>query len=104
VACDWKGNVRQLRNVMENMVVLDQDGMLDVDDLPQDPDLIDVPATVPESTAGLSALLGQPMDAYERFAIEETLKLTNGNREEAARILEIGARTLYRKLEKYQLE
>jgi two-component system response regulator HydG len=42
------------------------------------------------------------MDDIERWAIEETLKLTNGNREEAAKILAIGARTLYRKLEKYQ--
>jgi two-component system response regulator HydG len=42
------------------------------------------------------------MDDIERWAIEETLKLTNGNREEAAKILGIGARTLYRKLEKYQ--
>jgi two-component system response regulator HydG len=44
------------------------------------------------------------MDDIERWAIEQTLKLTGGNREEAARILSIGARTLYRKLEKYQTE
>ena len=42
------------------------------------------------------------MDEIERWAIEQTLQLTNGNREEAARVLDIGARTLYRKLEKYQ--
>jgi two-component system response regulator HydG len=42
------------------------------------------------------------MDDIERWAIEETLKLSSGNREEAARVLGIGARTLYRKLEKYQ--
>ena len=47
-------------------------------------------------------LIGRTMDDIERWAIEETLKLTNGNREEAAKILQIGARTLYRKLEKYQ--
>ena len=47
-------------------------------------------------------LIGRTMDDIERWAIEETLKLTSGNREEAARILGIGARTLYRKLEKYQ--
>ena len=104
VACDWKGNVRQLRNVIENMVVLDQDGILDQDDLPSDPDLVNIPAAAAPASGGLSWLVGQPMDAYERHAIEETLKLTNGNREEAAKILEIGARTLYRKLEKYQLE
>ncbi len=47
-------------------------------------------------------LIGQSMDEIERWAIEQTLKLTAGNREEAAKILDIGARTLYRKLEKYQ--
>ncbi len=105
VSCEWKGNVRQLRNVVENMVVLDQDGILDVDDLPTDPDLVDTAAaTAPSTGGGMSWLVGQPMDSYERYAIEETLKLTNGNREEAAKILEIGARTLYRKLEKYDLE
>jgi two-component system response regulator HydG len=42
------------------------------------------------------------MGEIERWAIEETLKLTAGNREEAAKILNIGARTLYRKLDKYR--
>ena len=50
----------------------------------------------------LMELIGRTMDDIERWAIEETLKLTNGNREEAAKVLAIGARTLYRKLEKYQ--
>jgi two-component system response regulator HydG len=44
------------------------------------------------------------MDQIERWAIEETLKMTAGNREEAAKLLEIGARTLYRKLDKYKHE
>jgi two-component system response regulator HydG len=44
------------------------------------------------------------MDDIERWAIEETLRLTAGNREEAAKILDIGARTLYRKLDKYKQE
>ena len=35
MAYDWPGNVRQLRNVVESMVVVDYDGVLDVDDLPQ---------------------------------------------------------------------
>ncbi len=99
-AFDWPGNVRQLRNAVETMVVLDMDGVLDIDDLP--PELADAPADVkPAGRNGLDHLIGQPLDAYEKHAIAETLKLTNGNREEAARILCIGARTLYRKLEKY---
>lgn len=104
VANEWKGNVRQLRNVIENMVVLDQDGVLDVDDLPVELEVTESPATTPDVVGGMPWLVGQPMDAYEKYAIQETLKLTGGNREEAAKILQIGARTLYRKLEKYQLD
>lgn len=98
-AYDWPGNVRQLRNAVETMVVLDHDGMLDVDDLP--PELADVEDDSADGGDFPVGLVGQPLDEIERWAIEETLKLTNGNREEAARILNIGARTLYRKLEKY---
>jgi two-component system response regulator HydG len=99
---DWPGNVRQLRNALETMVVLDVDGTLDIDDLP--PELADAePVGAPAAIGGGPLeLIGRSMDDIERWAIEETLKLTSGNREEAAKILGIGARTLYRKLEKYQ--
>jgi two-component system, NtrC family, response regulator HydG len=98
---DWPGNVRQLRNAVETMVVLDTDGLLDVDDLP--PELTEVEEERGERCEGPVGLIGQPLSEIERWAIEETLKLTNRNREETARILGIGARTLYRKLEKYTL-
>jgi two-component system response regulator HydG len=102
-AFDWPGNVRQLRNAIETMVVLDVDGVLDVDDLP--PELAEAApaaASAPVLAGGGPVeLIGRPMDDIERWAIEETLKLTSGNREEAAKVLGIGARTLYRKLEKY---
>jgi two-component system response regulator HydG len=119
----WPGNIRQLRNFVETMVVLDTDGKLDLDDLP--PELYEEGLV---STAGAGALehknpaangamdaagagdglpselIGKTMDQIERWAIEETLKLTAGNREEAAKVLDIGARTLYRKLDKYKHE
>ncbi len=101
-AYDWPGNVRQLRNAIETMVVLDIDGVLDVDDLP--PELADAEPAAAAGAAiagGPADLIGRTMDDIERWAIEETLKLTGGNREEAAKVLGIGARTLYRKLEKY---
>jgi two-component system response regulator HydG len=114
----WPGNIRQLRNFVETMVVLDTDGRLDVDDLP--PELMDgsepiettsIHKTAPEfagshgsALALPTELIGKKMDDIERWAIEETLKLTAGNREEAAKILDIGARTLYRKLDKYKHE
>jgi two-component system response regulator HydG len=100
---DWPGNVRQLRNAIETMVVLDVDGILDLDDLP--PELVEAAPAAAGAPAtaggGPLELIGRSMDDIERWAIEETLKLTNGNREEAAKVLGIGARTLYRKLEKY---
>ncbi|MCG8653325.1 MAG: helix-turn-helix domain-containing protein, partial [Pirellulales bacterium] len=48
--------------------------------------------------------IGRPLSVIERWAIEETLKLTGDNREEAAKVLGIGARTLYRRLDQYKKE
>ena len=83
------------------MVVLDTNGVLDVDDLP--PELVDVEEATAEPHEGPWGLVGQPMEEIEKWAIQQTLRLANGNREETARILGIGARTLYRKLDKYGL-
>ena len=99
----WPGNVRQLRNVVESMVVVDFDETLDVDDLPLElePD-VPAAATGPiEITSGLAALVGKPLNEVERIFITETLKLTGGNREQAADLLGIGERTLYRKIKEY---
>ena len=103
VAHDWRGNVRELRNFVESMVVIDMDGTLDMDDLPEElggsGDATSPGTTTP--AAGPSELIGRPMGEIERWAIENTLQLTGGNREETARILEMGVRTLYRKLKEY---
>jgi len=108
---DWPGNIRQLRNFVETMVVLDTDGVLDINDLPpelsqegdleasQEPSRLAAPGL---PAGGESELIGRSMADIERWAIEATLKMTAGNREEAAKILSIGARTLYRKLDKYR--
>ncbi len=99
---DWPGNVRQLRNIVESMIVVDADGKLDVDDLP--PELSDAPAQPRNPDVdGSSALVGRTLDEIEKWAIEQTLKLTGGNRDETAKMLNIGARTLYRKLKEYDL-
>lgn len=98
----WPGNVRQLRNVVESMVVVDCDGLLDMDDLPEE--FCSAPEPVGEtSSASLTALVGKPLDEIERLFIAETLRLTAGNREEAAKMLGMGERTLYRKIKEYGL-
>jgi two-component system response regulator HydG len=85
------------------MLVLDTDGSLDVDDLPDEisplaPEEIDQAGG---SLAGFDSLVGQPLKDVERFYINRALELTDGNREEAARLLGIGERTLYRKIKEY---
>ncbi len=102
LAYDWPGNVRQLRNVVESMIVVDYDGMLDTDDLPEElADHGDAPSESP--TASLASLVGRPLEEIERLFIAETLRVTGGNREQAARMLGIGERTLYRKIKEYGL-
>ena len=101
----WPGNVRQLRNVIESMVVVDCDETLDVDDLPLE---LEPAAAAPareqaDGSMGIAALVGRPLEEVERIFITETLKLTGGNREQAAELLGIGERTLYRKIKEYQL-
>ncbi len=111
MAHPWPGNVRELKNVIESMVVVDYDGILDVDDLPED-------LVSPNTTGwngqntGLSTngspplgenLVGRSLEDVEKYYIAETLKLTGGNREETAKMLGIGERTLYRKIKEYGL-
>jgi len=102
MAFDWPGNVRQVKNVVESMVVVDYDGVLDVDDLPDDLFPTDQSGADPSGT-GLSALAGRPLAEIEGMFIAETLQLTGGNREEAASLLGIGERTLYRKIKEYKI-
>jgi two-component system, NtrC family, response regulator HydG len=98
----WPGNVRQLRNVIESMVVQDQDGQLGIDDL-EEADRAELLGTAAASRSGPDQLVGRPLSEIERFYIEKTLELTGGNREEAARRLGIGERTLYRVIQDWKL-
>ena len=92
--------MRELKNVIESMVVIDSDGILDVDDLTEDLQVAASSAPADKS-GGIDHLIGRSIEEIEKHYITETLKLTGGNREEAARMLGIGERTLYRKLKEY---
>lgn len=107
LAYDWPGNIRQLRNTIERMVVVDLDGLLDVDDLPDDipplhPDRVDS-ARAPLDGSAAGGLVGRPLEEVEKFYIQRALELTEGRREEAAAMLGIGERTLYRKIKEWGL-
>ncbi len=137
----WPGNVRQLRNVAESIVVIDVDGLVDIDDIPDEIneatcnisddiveaaapsstsliDLASQPATPamgrtsagaivtpsPESEQSLRQFVGLTLEELERRFIQETLRHTHGNRSEAAKILSVNERTLYRRLKEYSQE
>ncbi|HYT93250.1 MAG TPA: sigma-54 dependent transcriptional regulator [Gemmataceae bacterium] len=100
---EWQGNVRELRNLIESMVVQDQDGVLGLDDLQESEGLGSV--RVADGTIdGPAGLVGRPLVEIERYYIEKTLEMTNGNREEASRILGIGERTLYRDIQDWKMQ
>lgn len=98
-AHDWPGNVREVRNILESMMVMDEDGRLDLEDLPEE--------LQGHQETGLGgsqeSLIGKPLDVVEAYYIEQALKMTGGNREEAAKILHIGERTLYRKIRDHEI-
>ncbi len=96
----WPGNVRELRNFIDSGVVLDTDGVLGLDDV-EDSDVIGK-APAADGLVGPSGLVGRPLSEVERYYIQEALKLADGKREEAAKMLGIGERTLYRTLKDWE--
>lgn len=95
----WQdNNVRELKNTIAGMAVLAEGNTLDVDDMPER-----IRGTTEIVPVNLTSLAGLSMNAMERLHIANTLKLTGGNREKAAKVLGIGARTLYRKIKEYKL-
>jgi DNA-binding NtrC family response regulator len=97
--CDarWQGNIRELRNCVERMVVLTSGSMLDVDDLPQlTSDDVPPPVKTVENPLNL--------ENSEKELIRKALAECGNNRAAAARKLGISRRTLYRKLEELENE
>jgi len=110
----WPGNIRQLMNVVQNMVVMtlgedhppashSQAPIIDLRHIPEEV-RSDAASELDEtSPTSVASLAGTPLEQIEKRAIRETLRLTAGNREHAAKLLGIGERTLYRKLKEYGL-
>lgn len=89
---DWKGNIRELRNAVERSLILMDQNTLDADSLPH----------YSEKVASDNDSLS--IRTLEKIHIQKVLQYTKGNKAEAARLLEIGIATLYRKLEEYGLK
>jgi DNA-binding NtrC family response regulator len=94
----WPGNVRQLRNVVDNMVILSNEEELGPESLPTE-----IRPAAGHVHGFDMNVGGVPLEQLEKEAIRNTLKMTGGKREEAAKILGIGERTLYRKIKEYGL-
>src|SRR5450631_566845 len=91
---EWKGNIRELKNVIERAVILTNDMEL-------------TPANLPLDFQSFQHM-GRPMSAFELASIEKlhiqrVLNHTKGNKMAAAKLLNIGLTTLYRKIDEYQL-
>ncbi|HXV77991.1 MAG TPA: sigma-54 dependent transcriptional regulator [Candidatus Polarisedimenticolaceae bacterium] len=106
VAAPWEGNVRELKNLVESLVVLSPVDEIRLEDLPAE---YGEPAADRDEEPAGAEQGGRPeprdltMEEIERRAILAALDKTKGNRTQAAEILGIGLRTLQRKLKEYRL-
>lgn len=112
ISYDWPGNVRELENAIERAVIIAAGRQIELDDLPT---AIGNVASqrhamlraerAHAASEGLAAKLEidvpSSMDEIERQAIEATLDYTSGDKTRAARLLNIGRKTIYRKLDQY---
>ena len=92
----WKGNIRELRNVIERSLIVCEGGRLDICDLP-----LEIQNTHYECSD--DSVGSFELAAMERRHIARVLEYTKGNKTEAARLLKIGLTTLYRKIEEYKI-
>jgi len=99
-AYDWPGNIRQLRNCIRTMVVMCDRDTLDVKDIPPEVHHI---RQLTGQVRPAKNLAGVPLNELEKQAIVDTLARCGNNREQAAKLLGIGERTLYRKIKEYGL-
>ncbi len=93
----WKGNIRELRNVIERSMIVCESGYLDIADLPFDIQNAHYEHSNDSSPGSFE------LSAMERRHIARVLEYTKGNKTEAARLLKIGLTTLYRKIEEYKI-
>ena len=112
ISYEWPGNVRELENAIERAVIIAAGRQIELEDLPA---AIANVAAQRQATlraerahaasegrsATLEVDLPSSMDEIERHAIEATLDYTSGDKTRAAKLLNIGRKTIYRKLDQY---
>lgn len=111
---DWPGNVRELENLVERMITMKESGFITVDDLPEKylaPRTTAVRAVQPVGTVSEEQqlppegiCLNSAVDVFENNLILQALQRSNGNKKEAAALLNLKRTTLIEKLKKKNLQ
>ncbi len=99
----WPGNIRELRNIIERMVVLSTGDTLEADNIPNDIRYYSSEPTVMSVSVSDDKPPEGNLQAMEKELIRKKLSEVGGNKSKAAKELGISRRTLYRKIEEYQL-
>ncbi|MGD0914991.1 MAG: sigma-54 dependent transcriptional regulator [Thermodesulfobacteriota bacterium] len=93
---EWTGNVRELENTIESILVIHSPEIIDISHLPQE---IRDSKGKPEV---IQIRIGTPLEEVEREILVQTLKATRGNKRRAAQLLGINVRTIHRKMEEIE--
>ncbi|AFN74465.1 two component, sigma54 specific, Fis family transcriptional regulator [Melioribacter roseus P3M-2] len=102
---DWPGNVRELENTIERCIILTEGDYIDTDVLPPSITSDEISAVLPSNGILFddnSPII--PLEKLKEEAIKHALKVTDGNIVEASKKLKIGRATLYRLMEKYNID
>jgi two-component system, NtrC family, response regulator AtoC len=94
----WRGNVRELENMMERAVVLAKGTELKMSHFPS------LLVGMEGFELSLGPMAGSSLAEIEKMAIEQTLRYQNYDKQKSAMTLQIGLATLYRKIKEYQIE
>jgi DNA-binding NtrC family response regulator len=92
----WTGNVRELENTIESILVINSPEVIDIQHLPQEI------RDFKESPEVISVKIGTPLEEVEREILIQTLRATRGNKRRAAQLLGINVRTIHRKMEEIE--
>ena len=101
---DWPGNIREMENTIERCLIITENDVVDVEDLPSHLRTAENMASVDYAGPLFSNETIVPFEKLKEEAIRHALKVTKGNIVEAAKRLHLGRATIYRLMEKYSIE
>jgi DNA-binding NtrC family response regulator len=97
---EWPGNIRELRNLVERLLILHEGDEVQVSELPSELGLVRVQSGGPVETVDTALV---PLQEMERRYVERVLTATGWNKAHAARVLEVDIKTLNKKIRDFNL-